>query len=101
MISTSFNLGEFLEHVKDKNYKEILALAEKEGTQVERLTHRRRQRESNEYIRLLWGLVFFLIYRKKPEGVSGEEFQLFRPICESLVRKDQMQPDILKLFDKD
>ena len=47
----------------------------------------------------LSGLLYFLENKQRPAGISDINFTEFKPICESLVKKGQMEPEVLKLFD--
>ena len=41
----------------------------------------------------------FLQYFVKPNGVTEEDWQAYRPICQALVDRQQMQTEVLNLFD--
>jgi len=43
-------------------------------------------------------VLVFIEYNVKPDSVSGEDWQAYRPLCEALVNKQQMKPESLSLF---
>lgn len=104
MARFPYDIEDFIEQVKDKDYHEILRLAAEEGSRVQRASYKvrgateARRQGSPQYARLLGGLVFFLKSGVKPSGIDDWDFQRFRPIAENLVRKDQFKPEVLCLF---
>lgn len=104
MISSSYNIKEFVNEVKDKNRVEIIQLAQKEAYGAEKSSagvmgaKKARNQGSFDYSRILKGLIFFLNNEKKPDRIYDREFQRFRPIAENLVQKNQLGFSILELF---
>jgi hypothetical protein len=85
MISTSYNMKEFIEAVKDKNYFDVIYLTNHEATESERLSYRRREASSlnqnlSEYVNTLKGLILFMRHGIKAKGVSSGDFDLFGSI---------------------
>lgn len=99
-----YNIGDFIEKVKVKNLPEIIFEAQDEVYQAEIGTSgvkgavAKRNAGALEYANDLKGLIFFLNSGIKPFGVSESVFFSFKPICENLVRKKQLKPEILELF---
>ena len=115
MISPSLNRGEFIKAVQDKEYPEIIRMATEEVMAVERLPHGRKPKVGDrpmeaqawenrkwaigEYNRFVRAFLFFMrnpIIR--PDGIDDSDFQLFRPVCENLVQKKQLSPEVMNLF---
>ncbi|MBC8337104.1 MAG: hypothetical protein ISR51_01465 [Rhodospirillales bacterium] len=44
-------------------------------------------------------VLVFIEYNVKPNSVSAEDWEAYRPLCEALVNKQQMKPESLALFD--
>lgn len=101
-----YDIHNFIEIIKDKNYPEIIIEIQNEIYQAERGTSgvkgavKKRESGALEYAEDLKGLAFFLGNGIKPYGVSESVFYSFKPICEKLVEKKQFKPEILKLFSK-
>ncbi len=100
MISSSFDLHEFVDAVKDKDRLEIISIALQEVHFAEQQSFsikgavRNRANGSTRYAAYLKGLIFLLT-----EETSGNASILpFRKICESLVQRKQLRPEIMKLF---
>jgi hypothetical protein len=104
VISSSYDFKQFLDSIKDKNYDEIIHLAEQEIYYLEPLLARvkgsveRRRRGGGKYVAQLEQFLFFMKNGIKPGGVSDEDFLLFRPVCENLVRRGIFKPTILDFF---
>jgi hypothetical protein len=83
MISTSFDLKQFIEAVQDKDYYDIIYCADKEATEAERISYQKRklpnlsQKDCREYVNLLKGFILFMRHGIKAIGVSDEDFKLF------------------------
>ena len=99
-----YDICEFIERIKDKNYPEIILEAQDEVYRAENGSFgvkgavAKRNSGSIEYASDLKGLIFFLGNGIKPFGVSDSVFYSFKPICENLVNKKQFKPEILNLF---
>ena len=96
MISQELNFSEFINAVKDKDKLDILRLAESEAKEVEKITEIKGYGYS--YFEALKGLIYFMRYKQKPYRIKEEYFQMFRSVCENLVIKKQLFPEVLKIF---
>lgn len=102
---TPWDVGVFVDRVKDMARLRIVAEARAEISRAEGLSFRRkgavkaRAEGSTQYAETLKGLVWFLEQGGKPFGVHPAVFKKFGPICAALVLKKQMDPETLKLFD--
>ncbi|NQV83264.1 MAG: hypothetical protein HQ494_05535 [Rhodospirillales bacterium] len=54
--------------------------------------------ESLEYAERVKQFLVFLQYCVKPNGVTDEDWQAYRPICQVLVDRQQMKNEALDLF---
>jgi hypothetical protein len=97
MISSSYNFYEFIEFIKDKEYLDIIYLAEREATEAERrLYHPRKTEEAVKkgvklYAETLEGLIFFLRYGIKPRGLRDSDVELFGLLCEGFLEKKKIE----------
>lgn len=104
MISPSFNFREFIIEIQEKNYWDIISLAEKEAYDAEAVSSgikgskEARKRGSANYAHLLKKFIFFMKRGIKPAGIYDWDFMLFRSVCEKLVEKGQLEHKILELF---
>jgi hypothetical protein len=105
MISNDYNIKEFIEEVKDKEYFEIIDLTIIEAEIAEKSIAgypgavKAREKGVGHYARILKGLIFFLRYRIKPGDLYEGEFQFFLPICQNLIQKGIFKQVTLELFD--
>lgn len=89
----------FLNSVKYLDKEDILATAYKR--------HKSLDKSSTMYtmeFRLglqnnISGLLYFLENKQRLAGMSDINFVLLKPICESLIKKGQMEEDAIKLFE--
>lgn len=95
MISSSFNIVEFVNAAQGKGYHDIIHMADQEATEAGRLLiHPRTSEEArgkgaDQYVTILEELIFFLRYGIRPHGLSDAVFQLFRALCEGLLEKSR------------
>jgi hypothetical protein len=93
VISPSYKIEEFLKAVEDRDYLDIIYLADREATETERhLYHprasaRAKAKGGEEYAKAIESLISYLRYGYKPHGISEANFELFRSICDSLSSK--------------
>jgi hypothetical protein len=87
MISQSCDFDEFLERVRDRDYLDVIYLADKEATEAERLKYQSRTRElapseaCSGYADVLKGFIRFMRYGVKSpsmEDTLHEGLQAFR-----------------------
>jgi len=87
MISQSCDFDEFIERVKDRDYLEVIYLADKEATEAERLRYRSRIRRPDPpevcsgYADALKGFIRFMRYGVKSPSIEDtlhEGFLAFR-----------------------
>lgn len=87
MISQSCDFDEFIESVRDRDYLEVIYLADKEATEAERLKYRSKARSivppeaCDGYADVLKGFIRFMRYGVKSpsmEDTSHEGLQAFR-----------------------
>ncbi len=97
MISSYFNLHEFVDAVKDKDWLEIVSLAQRDVQLAEQRSFvvkgavRNRENGSTRYAADLKGLIFLLTYGVKPAGVGIAPFKV---ICKNLVDSKQIKPEL-------
>ena len=87
MISQSCDFDEFLESVRDRDYLEVIYLADREATEAERLKYRSRTRRLDPpeacagYADVLKGFIRFMRYGVKSHSMEDtlhEGLQAFR-----------------------
>jgi len=105
MISAKYDFKEFVDAIIDKDYHEILAMAEKECTATEGRSYgvkgavKARELGSTKYAARLKKLLFFMRYGIVPYGINDYDYYLLKPLCEALIRKGQFKSEVMKLFD--
>jgi hypothetical protein len=89
----------FIESVKDQDYLKIIQLAETEHATPSPKKPTKDARLANvKYHSLVTGFLFSMRYGMKPAGVDAKHFQMFRPVCKSLVQRKQLKAEVMKLF---
>lgn len=82
----------------------IIKKAEEEAYEADRKSYdikgavKNREMGSVRYSSQLGGLLFWLHYGTRPNGLSGGDFMSLRKICEKLVEKKQLKPEALNIF---
>src|SRR5262245_13705891 len=100
-----FSFKDFIESIKDKDYDDILRDAEQACASAERGSYgvrgavKKREMGSIEYAQAVKAFLFFMRTGMKPAGAYGEDYKLYKIVCEALVAKKQMNPEVLRMFD--
>lgn len=97
MISIKLDFSEFIDSVKNKDKHIIISLAESEAKEAEKMSEI--MESGQDYVVALMGLIYFLRYYQKPDGIKEEHLALFRVICEKLIVKKQLSSELLKMLD--
>lgn len=95
MISPRYGFDEFVDAVKDLDQQDIVSKAQQEIYEAKRT----RKVAAAEYKNLLDGLIFFVCEGRKPTSVQPWDLLRMRPIIEALVKKKQLKPEALAMFD--
>jgi len=86
MIASSRNIRDFVAAVKDRDFADIILLAEAEATAAERMMYKHRSRSAplpapgTRYARDLKRLITYMRYGIKPSGISHHEVNLISDI---------------------
>ncbi len=97
MISEDLNFSELISAIQEKDKYEILRLAQSEATEAEKICEEKGY--GQDYVEAVSGLIYFLRFGQKPDDITDEQFQLFRCVCEKLIAKKQLSPDVSTMFD--
>ncbi len=97
MISLKLDFCEFVDYIKDRDKHVILSMAESEAKEAEKISEM--MGIGDDYINAILELIYFLRYSQKPGGVKDEHLHLYRAICENLVAKKQLSPDIMEALE--
>jgi hypothetical protein len=104
MISDRFKIEEFLKAVEEMDYDKIITTAQRECGHTENLSYsvkgavKNRNRGSTEYAYELKKFIHFMSDEIHGDVQPRQENPLYRPVCESLVRRKQLRPVVLELF---
>jgi hypothetical protein len=94
MISPFCDLNEFVDAVRDRDYYDVLYLAEREATAAERLRLRRQNLESRgqrfcpRYADSLKGFIYFLKYGVQTSLLDKDDVELFRSLRARLIEAE-------------
>lgn len=104
MATLQYDFTAFIDRVKDMSYKDMLSAAEKalvsgeNNSRGRKMGARARQQGSLSLVDEVGEFIFFLRNGVKPFSVSELNWALYRTPIENLVRKGQMKPSALKVF---
>jgi hypothetical protein len=99
MISQSCDIKEFIAAIKDKDFLEVIYLADKEATEVERLELRQRaatatgSKACSLYADRLKAFIRFIRYGVRSHWLEGRDLDRLQAIRETLLAKDGLAPD--------
>jgi hypothetical protein len=99
MISSSYEIREFIECVRDKSYWDMLTLLNDEATEAERMLYSRKtipmdtHLRNKTYARVLKAFITFLRHGVLSSKLSPEDVQLLISVHRSLLeRKEPVVP---------
>lgn len=61
---------------------------------------KKREMGAGDFVRKLEGLLFYLRYGKRPDGLLDEEFYSLRILAENLISKGRFKPEAIDIFNK-
>jgi len=99
-----YKFVDFIEKVKDMDYKDIMNYGEREVARMESMSYLNSGDENNinmeitKYSEQIKAFLLFLRNGIKPVGVSALDFRLYRIVVEYLVAKEQMNPETIEIF---
>jgi hypothetical protein len=94
-----YDFDGFLNLVKFLDKEDILATAYKKHKSLDKFSSMYTTKDRVEFQENISGLLYWLEKNEKPPGLTGREFQKLKPLCENLIRKNQMEKESLDLFD--
>lgn len=83
MISSTFDFEQFADSVKDEDFFDVIHLAEQEATKARRISNKNKSLSNTDfdlcrsYQSKLKGLIHFMRYGVKPNGLNEQDNQLF------------------------
>jgi hypothetical protein len=102
MISSHFDIKEFLEHANNLDDLGLIYLADQEATEAERLFYRNKGKKGGVdqekliiYVQTLKDLICFIRYGIKYPTVDGVTGQIFDETCRGLAENCRSQPRCL------
>lgn len=96
----NFYFDDFLNSIKYLDYDDALAAANIHTKGLEKVHGWQEKREARLMAEKLKGLLYWLKTGKRPAKIAPEEFMKYKPICESLVARKQLNSEALKVFAK-
>ncbi len=99
-----YNFGDWLQSQIGKDFTELLKNGEEDAAEAEvgsvgvKGAVQKRESGSLEFAQRVKQFLFFLRYGEKPDSVSDIDWQSYRPIIEALVKKRQMNDEVMDLF---
>lgn len=102
MISQSCDFDEFLQRMRDRDYLEVIYLADKEATEAERLKYRSKARRLDPleacvcYADLLKGFIRFMRYGVKSSSMECGHHEGLQALREAALDAYAGEPDPVK-----
>jgi len=99
-----YKFVDFIEKVKDMDYKDIMNYGNREIARMESMSYLNHGVENNinidntKYSEQIKAFLLFISQGIKPMGVSTYDFRLYRIVVEYLVAKEQMKPEAIEIF---
>jgi hypothetical protein len=96
MISSSFNFEQFADSVKEKDYFDVIYLADQEATQAWRISNKNKLLKGADadlcrsYQSRLKGLIHFMRYGVKPKNLNNQDDQLFNFLYQNTKTKNRI-----------
>jgi hypothetical protein len=90
----------FLNSIKYLDKEDILATAYKKHKALDKSTTQYTLEYRLNLQKDISGLLYFLENGQRLAGMSDVNFALLKPICESLIKKGQMDLNVIKIFDR-
>jgi hypothetical protein len=88
----------FLNSVKYLDKEDILATAYKRHKALDKSTTMYTLEFRLNLQNCISGLLYFLENGQRPQGLNDINFLKLKPICENLIKKGQMGPQVLEIF---
>lgn len=104
MINSPYDFHAFLQRMTKLSHIEILQEADKECALVERTLFsvkgapKRRDQGGDAYCSQIKEFLFFMRSGKRPGSVSTTNFQVYKPVVQSLISKGELAVETLNLF---
>jgi hypothetical protein len=89
----------FLNSVKYLDKEDILATAYKRHKALDKSTTMYTLEFRLGLQNSISGLLYFLENKQRLAGMRDIDFIMLKPICESLIKKGQMEPEVIKIFE--
>jgi len=89
----------FLNSVKYLDKEDILATAYKKHKSLDKSTTQYTLEYRLNLQNSISGLLYFLETKQRPEKINDENFIKLKPICESLIKKGEMEAEVVKIFE--
>jgi hypothetical protein len=95
----AYDFDAFLSTIKYLDKEDILVAAYKKHKSLDKSSTMYTMEARLNFQKGLSGLLFFLENGERLPGLLDHEFASLKPVCESLIRKGQMDKDVIKLFE--
>ena len=89
----------FLNSIKYLDKEDILATAYKKHKALDKSTTQYTLEYRLNLQNSISGLLYFLETKKRPEKISDENFALLKPVCENLIKKGELEAEVVKIFE--
>jgi hypothetical protein len=99
MLYMANDFDAFLNSVKYLDKEDILATAYKRHKALDKSTTMYTMEARHSFQDAISGLLYFLENKQRLAGMTDFNFAQLKPICENLIKKGEMEPEVIKIFD--
>lgn len=96
-----YDFDDYLNTIKYLDKEDILSATYKKHKMLDKVSGLDKKEGAMALQNKISGLLFWIEKKEKPAILSEAEFLKLKPICESLIRKNQLEPEALSLFENE
>ena len=96
----AYDFDAFLSTIKYLDKEDILVAAYKKHKSLDKSSTMYTMEARLTFQKGVQQLLYFLENSEKPPGILDHEFARLKDVCASLIRKGQMEPKVLELFEE-
>ena len=100
-MSTYYDFDDFLTIIKFLDREDIIETAHNKHKRLDKASSLNKIDGALALQDKIQGLLYWIQTEKRPPTLSETEFAKFRPICERLITKGQMEAEALHVFDEE
>jgi hypothetical protein len=93
-----YDFGDYLNTIKYLDKDDILEISYKKHQSLDKILVLDKKEGGTQLQTNIQYLLFFLEKEQHPSGMTAENFAKLKPICENLIKKNQLAAETINLF---